>query len=195
MLFNFFKRKNYYQLSNEQLLDAYREENDSEALGVLYERNLEMVFATCARYLDDEAAAKDAALDIYEQLCEKVRLHDIQNFESWLYILAKNHCLMILRRKKTTTTMPIDDYNHIAAQEEISADEHSAQQTELNDLQSCINRLPDDQKQAITLFYLEEKSYKEISDIMNEDITKVRSYIQNGRRNLKICMGAKDTDE
>ncbi len=194
MLFNFFRRKNYHKLSTEELLESYRESADNEALGVLYERHLELVFATCNRYLENEAAAQDAVLDIYEQLTEKVKLHDIQNFESWLFILTKNHCLMQLRKRKSTTTIPIDDFTHLAASEDKSKEEHEAQEGELKSLESCISRLPEDQKQAITLFYLQEKSYKEVADIMQEDATKVRSYIQNGRRNLKICMGSKDTE-
>jgi RNA polymerase sigma-70 factor (ECF subfamily) len=192
MLFNFFKRKNYHKFSNEELLESYRESADTEALGILYERHLEMVFATCQRYLGEEAAAQDAVLDIYEQLCEKVKLHDIQNFENWLFILSKNHCLMFLRKRKTNVHVSIDDFNDLEANEETSNEEHQIAETELKSLESCIKNLPNDQKQAITLFYLEEKSYKEVSEIMKEDVTKVRSYIQNGRRNLKICMGSKN---
>jgi RNA polymerase sigma factor (sigma-70 family) len=191
VLFNFFKRKNYHRLSDVELLELYREESDTEALGVLYEKHLTLVFATCQRYLESEAAAQDAVLDIYEQLTEKVKLHDIQNFESWLFILAKNHCLMALRKQKTTTVMPLDDYNHIA-DEHISEEEHQAKELEVVSLQECINRLPEEQKTAITLFYLQEKSYKEVADEMNEDVNKVRSYIQNGRRNLKICMNERE---
>lgn len=191
MLFNFFKRKNYHRLSDVELLELYREESDTEALGVLYEKHLTLVFATCQRYLESEAAAQDAVLDIYEQLTEKVKLHDIQNFESWLFILAKNHCLMALRKQKTTAMMPLDDYNHIA-DEHISEEEHQAKELEVVSLQDCINRLPEEQKIAITLFYLQEKSYKDVADEMNEDVNKVRSYIQNGRRNLKICMNERE---
>lgn len=191
MLFNFFKRKNYHKLSTDELLECYREREDHEALGVLYERHLEMVFMTCQRFLEDEATAQDAVLDIYEQLTEKVRLHDIQNFESWLFILTKNHCLMQLRKKKSNVTMPIDEYGHLHSEEDISIQEHEAKESEIKSLESCIEKLPNEQKIAITLFYLQEKSYKEVADIMNEDAAKVRSYIQNGRRNLKICMGSK----
>ena len=190
MLFNFFKRKNYHTFSNEELLENYRQSADNEALGVLYERHLEMVFATCQRYLGDDATAQDAVLDIYEQLCEKVKLHDIQNFENWLFILTKNHCLMFLRKRKSNILIPIEEYNHLAASEEKSKEEYENVENEFQSLEICISRLPEEQKKAISLFYLEEKSYKEVSDIMNEDIAKVRSYIQNGRRNLKICMGA-----
>lgn len=191
MLFNFFKRKNYHRLSDVELLELYRDESDTEALGVLYEKHLTLVFATCQRYLESEAAAQDAVLDIYEQLTEKVKLHDIQNFESWLFILAKNHCLMSLRKQKTTFVMPLDDFNHIA-DDQITEEEHQEKELEVVSLQECINRLPEDQKIAITLFYLQEKSYKEVAEEMNEDVNKVRSYIQNGRRNLKICMNERE---
>jgi RNA polymerase sigma-70 factor (ECF subfamily) len=191
MLFNFFKRKNYLQFSNEELLDAYRDEADNEASGVLYDRNLVMVFGVCNKYLENEAAAQDAVLDIFEQLCEKVKLHDIQNFESWLYILAKNHCLMQLRKRKQQVIMPIDDYSHLPSTDELSHEHHHEKELEIQSLESCLKSLPTEQNIAVTLFYLEEKSYKEVAEIMKEDINKVRSFIQNGRRNLKICMGSK----
>jgi RNA polymerase sigma-70 factor (ECF subfamily) len=194
MFFKLFQRKNYHKLSNEELLESYRVSADNEALGILYERHLELVFATCNRYLENEAASQDAVLDIYEQLTEKVKLHDIQNFESWLFILTKNHCLMQLRKRKSTIVIPIDDYGHLPAEENKSSEEHEEHELEIQSLQECINRLPEEQKRAISLFYLEEKSYKEVSDILNEDVTKVRSYIQNGRRNLKICMGSKNME-
>jgi RNA polymerase sigma factor (sigma-70 family) len=192
MLFNFFKRKNYHKLTDDELLETYRDSDDHEALGVLYERHLTMVFSTCQRYLEDQASAQDASLDIYEQLIEKIKLHDIQNFENWLFIMTKNHCLMVLRTRKTNVHMPIDDFGHLAASDEKSSEEYASEEGELRSLESCIAQLPEDQKQAITLFYLQEKSYKEVADIMQEDINKVRSFIQNGRRNLKICMGSNE---
>jgi RNA polymerase sigma-70 factor (ECF subfamily) len=55
-------------------------------------------------------------------------------------------------------------------------------------LEKCIETLGDEQKQCVKLFYLQEKCYKEITESTGFDMNKVKSYIQNGKRNLKICM-------
>ena len=191
MLFDFFRRKNHLRFSDEELLNAYRDADDGEALGVLYERHLEMVFHTCSRYLENEAAAQDAVLDIFEQLCVKVKQHDIQHFGNWLYILSKNHCLMQLRKKKQQMVVPIDELNQLPATDDADDGVFLQKEAEIELLETCLQSLPEQQKRAVSLFYLESKSYREIAEIMAEDPGNIRSYIQNGRRNLKICMASK----
>ena len=191
MLFDFFRRKSYRQFSDEALLELCRESEDHEALGVLYDRHLEMVFQVCNRYLENEDLAKDAVLDIFEQLCVKIKLHDIQHFGNWLYILTKNHCLMQLRKKKQRIIVPIDDAGQLNEATNLDEQTHDEKEQEIKLLESCLQSLPAKQMTAVTLFYLESKSYLEVAEIMGEDRGIVRSYIQNGRRNLKICMGSK----
>lgn len=192
MLFDFFRRKNHLRYSDEQLLEAYRESDHNEALGVLYDRHLEMVFNTCNRYLENEAAAQDAVLDIFEQLCLKVRQHEIRHFGNWLHILAKNHCLMQLRKNKQQVIVSIEDFGHLHSPDETD-EAQQLKEHEFAILESCLKKLPSAQNTAVSLYYLESKSYREIATLMGEDVDSVRSYIQNGRRNLRICMGSKIT--
>ena len=183
----FFRKKNYPDCSTEELLTLYREKGDQEALGILYEKHLEMVYGVCIKYLTEKELAQDAVLDIFEQLTEKAKHHDIVKFDGWLFMLSKNHCLMQLRKMQKNTILSIEDRN-LESHEEEYLETDAAHEENLQSLESCIEKLPAEQKLVVTMFYLEEKSYKEIADFMQIDTEKVRSFIQNGRRNLKICM-------
>ena len=186
-MLSFFRKKNYSECSTDELLTLYREKGDQEALGVLYEKHLEMVYGVCIKYLTKKELAQDAVLDIFEQLTEKAKHHDIVKFDGWLFMLSKNHCLMQLRKMQKNVVLSIEDRNlEIYEEEYIEADER--REENLQSLEACIEKLPEEQKQVVTMFYLEEKSYKEIADFMQIDTEKVRSFIQNGRRNLKNCM-------
>jgi len=141
----------------------------------------------CLKYFKEPETAKDAVMDIYEELVSKVRKHDILHFKSWLYRVAQNHCLMKLRSKKNVPYMEIndalmqkDDFMHL--------DDIHEKESKFNQLEKCLEALPALQKQSIFLFYTEKKCYHEIAVQTGQEWNKVRSTIQNGRRNLKICM-------
>lgn len=170
-----------------ELVTTFRQSGDMEILGVLYQRYMELVYGVCLKYFKSSEPAKDAVIQIFEELIVKIPKYEIDNFKSWLYILAKNHCLMHLRSPKNLQTVEFNT--------ELM---HSAEETHLNgvfekeetfvQLEQCLEKLTAEQKESVQLFYLEKKCYKEVSGIMNKDINKVRSLIQNGKRNLKICM-------
>lgn len=184
--FRFFKRA-AAQASDEELLQQHRSGKDLEALGLLYERYVELVYGVCLKYLKDESEAEDAVMAIFEELVEKSQKSEVREFRPWLYVLAKNHCLMALRkagRNFTVTADPAlmqsDAFWH--PDREGMDEELSAQ------LAKCMEQLPPQQKRCIDLFYLQGKSYKDIAGTQGEDVGMVRSHIQNGRRNLKKCM-------
>jgi RNA polymerase sigma factor (sigma-70 family) len=177
--------------SDEELLNRYRKTDNQEWLGQLYGRYLELVYGVCLKYLQDEASAEDAVMAIFEELMTKVREHDIQNFRSWLYVLSKNHCLMKLRKDKRRQTVNYDP----GIMHSIDPAHHTMEDFEENGeaamLRDCIQRLSEQQKQCIELFYFQEYSYKEIAEMRSERLGQVRSNIQNGRRNLRLCMEKK----
>ena len=183
-------RKNTEDSFDQELLERYRQDGDLEILGLLYERYMELVFGLCLKYFKDAQKAEDAVMEIFEQLVEKVRSHDIRQFKSWLYVLARNHCLMALRKKNVEIVQDLSTEVVYSEQVEHPIIELEEETQEAN-LKHCIEQLPEKQKKCITLFYLEDKSYKEIAGSTGEAIGKVRSYIQNGRRNLKNCMEKK----
>lgn len=157
-----------------------------DTLGDLYGRYMDMLYGVCLKYFKEPDEAQDAVIHIFEELVTKVKKYEIDNFKGWLYQLAKNHCLMKLRSKKSQPVNVDADLMHL--QENMHLDDVMQKETNLIVMEHCIEQLPTEQKVAIQLFYLQEKCYKEIADTTALDINKVRSFIQNGRRNLKICM-------
>jgi RNA polymerase sigma-70 factor (ECF subfamily) len=174
-------------LMDAELVELYQQNHQQEILAELYLRYSDLVYGTCVKYLKDQEIAKDAVIDIYQELVVKLKNHKIENFKGWLYMVAKNHCLMQLRKDKRMPTtefqpgfMQSEDFSHLEAVME--------KEQRLDSLEVCIEQLQEEQKNSVRLFYLENKCYNEISDITGYEWNKVRSLIQNGKRNLKICM-------
>ena len=173
--------------TDEELLLAYKESGEQELLARLYLRYSDLVYGTCFKYLKDAEACKDAVMNIYQELVVKLQSHDVDNFKSWLYVVAKNHCLMILRSAKKVVTVELqpgvmqsEDFSHL--------DNVLEKGQDFKRLEDCLKNLPAEQQQSIELFYLQNKCYNEIVEQTGFEWNKVRSLIQNGRRNLKICM-------
>lgn len=172
---------------DEQLLNEYRKSGNLEVLGQLYARYMHLVYGVCLKYLKDEEAGKDAVMQIFEQLIGKLKVHEVSNFKSWLYTLSRNYCLMELRSSGKNEFVSMDD-NFMEKDAFVHLDIEDTRESKLTAMERCIEKLPPEQKETIQLFYLEQKCYKDIADITGYDLNKVKSYIQNGKRNLKICI-------
>jgi RNA polymerase sigma factor (sigma-70 family) len=175
------------------LIREYKATGKLDFLAALYQRYMNLVYGVCLKYFDEEAS-KDAVMQIFEELIGKLKLHEVQNFKSWLHVLSRNHCLMKLRamKNKESRQVSIDDHP-IVENEEIGHHENGISlEDNLRSMEKCLETLPDEQKRSVDLFYLQEKSYREVSVITGYDMNKVKSYIQNGKRNLKICMEQQD---
>ncbi len=172
--------------TDQELVQQYRNVGDMETLGELYNRYMELVYGVCLKYLKEPEEAKDCVINIFEELVIKLKKYEVDNFKGWLYQLSKNHCLMKLRADKKIPTNIDVDLVHLSENNHL--DIVMEKEQNLNSMEFCIEQLPGEQKTAVQLFYLQEKCYKEIAKTTNTDINKVRSFIQNGRRNLKLCM-------
>ncbi len=186
-------------LQTRRLAASFRESGNPETLGLLYHRYLELIYGLCLQYLRDGGRAEDAAMDIYEQLHVKLREHTVEHFRPWLYRLARNHCLMILRRSashltRDSTSVPVYGgadiadmhYVDILHQDEGTVDVD--QDRLLDALADCTDELNHTQATCIRRFYLEGASYQDLAEELGWALGKVRSAIQNGRRNLKLCV-------
>ena len=174
-------------LSDAQLIAEYQQHERQEILAELFLRYNDLVYGVCVKYLNNQETAKDAVMDIYQELLEKVKQHQIDNFKNWLYIVTKNHCLMQIRKNKKLQITAFD--SEIVQSEDFSHLESVFEkERQLDKLEGCIENLHEEQRQTVRLFYLENKCYNEISTLTGFDWNKVRSLVQNGRRNLKICM-------
>lgn len=173
------------ETGDESLLATYRSTGDLALLGKLYERYMPLVYGVCLKYLQDEEQSKDAVMQIFEELIDKVTRHDIKQFRSWLYVLSRNYCLMQLRSAKKFETISVDDVMESAF---VLHPANDNKEEYLQSLERCMEKLNGAQKQSVDLFYLQEKCYKDIAEQTGFNLNEVKSFIQNGKRNLKICM-------
>ncbi len=169
---------------DERLLQKYRQTGDLAVLATLYEQYMHLVYGVCLKYLKDEEQSKDAVMQIFEELIVKLPRHEVKQFKSWLYVLSRNFCLMQLRAGKKMPTEALDNIMELAEDLHHSDD----REEDLVALERCKEKLPPPQKISIQLFFIEEKCYKEIADDTGYSMNEVKSYIQNGKRNLKICL-------
>jgi len=183
----FLKNTSSHALSDGQLVHQYKETGDLAILGELYQRYMELVYGVCLKYFKEPETAKDAVMQIFEELVTKLRKHEVDNFRGWLHQVAKNHCLMQLRTPRNLKTV---EFNAEVMQNEESVHLNGVLEKEENFklLENCLGTLTSDQQEAIRLFYLEGKCYNEIVEQTGREWNQVRSFIQNGRRNLKNCM-------
>ncbi len=193
--------------SDQDLLARYRQHGDVAELGVLYERHLPDVFAVCRRYLaPPDEDAQDATMQLFEQLVEKLRVHAPDNLGAWLYVTARNYCLMQLRARQRGTLSggPLlllpdaVDVENAAARHlpdaAAEADESLRHEATLQALEQALAELPTEQRRCLELFYLEEKSYQQISDLVGLPVNLVKSHLQNGRRMLKRNLSVKENE-
>ena len=173
--------------SDEALVDMYRTLKSTEAFGQLYERYSYLVYGVCMKYLKDTDNAKDATMQIFEKLISDLPRHDVQVFKAWLYRVAQNHCLMILRSNHhQTISVDIFSENSVEFVDELHLTvEKELQLIKMEDAMKDLNK---DQRQCVEMFYLEKKTYIEIMQETGFNFMQVKSFIQNGKRNLKQKM-------
>lgn len=173
----------------------YKATGNLDVLGELYERHIDLVYAVCFKYLRDEADSKDAVMQLFEQLIVDLRRHEVTNFKSWLHSVARNYCLMHLRKQRVRVgdgdTDLIDDDRPAYKALAVWPDEDEATldvERHLTRLPAALGQLPEPQRVCIDLFYLQQKTYADVSDMTGYELKQVKSYLQNGRRNLKLIL-------
>lgn len=178
--------------SDIELVQKFRKTQDNTVVGVLFERYTHLVFGVCMKYLKNKDEAQDAVMHIFEKLIVDLKKHTVENFKAWLYMVAKNHCLMQLRSGQSQLKKDKElkkDYPIVMETNySLHLDNENNKEKELTDLEKCIEKLNEKQKLSVELFFLQEKCYQEVAEITGCSMNDVKSFIQNGKRNLKICM-------
>jgi len=174
--------------SDLELVTLFKESGNNSYFGELFKRYSHLVFGVCMKYFKDEDDSKDAVMQIFEKLPEDLKRHKITNFKGWLHSVAKNHCLMELRTKAARHEKDNELVKDFEIFMEYDSELHLEKEQELVNLEEAIKKLKEEQKVCIELFYLQEKSYLEVVKVTGYDMNKVKSCIQNGKRNLKILM-------
>ena len=183
------KANRYDHITDQELLDYFYADNNQEWIGILLQRYTLLLFGVCMKYLKDETEAKDCVQQIFLKVLTEVPKYKVDYFKSWLYMVAKNHCLMRLRDKGTKSVKALTDQD-VAAQ---GTDKHDLLQNEQTYelLEEAIRELNEEQRLCVNLFFLQKKSYQQIVEQTGYNLMQVKSYIQNGKRNLKIILERK----
>ena len=179
--------------SDELLINKYRETTSPEIVGELFKRYTHLVFGVCMKYLKNEEDSRDAVMEIFENLYNDLKKHDIRNFKNWLYMVSRNFCMMKYRKDKTESQLKEGikiNYEEeiMESLNEIHHYKEGAFNEKINNLQQAIKLLNNKQGRCIELMYFQQKSYKEVAQITGFSLNEVKSYIQNAKRNLKIYL-------
>jgi RNA polymerase sigma factor (sigma-70 family) len=181
----------YDHITDQELLERFYADHNNEWLGILLERYTLLLLGVCMKYLKNEEDARDSVQQIFLKVIQELHKYKVEYFKSWIYMIAKNHCLMKLRDRQGKMPTEIND-NLMSA----PSDDPDRQSLLKNDLafetmEEALKELNQEQRQCVTLFYLERRSYQEIHEITGFTLLQVKSYIQNGKRNLRILIEKK----
>jgi RNA polymerase sigma factor (sigma-70 family) len=182
-------------ISDQQLLDKFHADHNNEWLGILLQRYTLLLLGVCMKYLKNEDEAKDSVQQVFLKVIQELHKYKVEYFKSWLYMVAKNYCLMKLRDRQGK--IPAELTDRVAATPEEETDRQALLQNDhtLDLMQEGLKELNKEQQQCVTLFYLQKKSYQEITEETGYTMLQVKSYIQNGKRNLRIWIEKKLSEE
>ena len=183
------KAGRYDHITDAELLENFYSTHDQQWIGILLERYTLLLFGVCMKYMKDEHEAQDCVQQIFLKVLTEVGRYRIDYFKSWLYMVAKNHCLMKLRATNGKVLREITDDAFPATEADRSELLENEKTYDL--LGEAMEELGAEQRQCVTLFYLQKKSYSEISEVTGYSPMQVKSYIQNGKRNLKLLLERK----
>lgn len=186
--------RNHNHTDDNELLQRFYADGNNEWLGILLQRYTMLLFGVCMKYLKNEEEAKDAVQQVFLKAINELQKYRVSYIKSWLYMVAKNHCLMKLR-EKGKHTLEINEQVLPGAEDGINIQEIKDKDKTLDSLSRALSELSREQQLCVTLFYLEKKSYQEVSDETGFSMLQVKSYIQNGKRNLKIMIERKLQEE
>jgi RNA polymerase sigma-70 factor (ECF subfamily) len=183
-------RKKIAGLSDAEVLLRYRETGDQMYVGELYNRYRHLVFGVCLKYLKNAEDSRDATIALFEKMVTELLRSDVRQLGAWLHTITRNHCISLLRKKHSE--LSFEHAGHMMADNSQTELEQAVQRdSRLAALENALAELDEHQANCVRLFYIEEKSYKEIAADTGYTEMQVKSHIQNGRRNLKIQLTGK----
>lgn len=174
--------------TDDELLQDFKQHQNQQSLATLYLRYTDLVYGVCLKYLKNAEQSKDAVMEIYQEINKKLTNHNVDNFKSWLYVVSKNFCLMQLRKNKKAIVVEFDGSNLMQSEDFSHLTNALQKEKKFSQLELCLQQLNEEQFCVIEKFYLQQKCYNQIVEETKIEWNKVRSLVQNGRRNLKNCM-------
>lgn len=185
----------YQHISDQELLEHFYNDHNNEWLGILLQRYTLLLLGVCMKYLKNEEEAKDSVQQIFLKAITELHKYKVEFFKSWIYMVAKNHCLMKIRDRQGKIPAELNDRMAAAPGEETDRSSLLQNDHTIDLMQEALKELSPEQQQCVTLFYLHKKSYHEISNETGFTMLQVKSYIQNGKRNLRLMIEKKIKEE
>ena len=179
----------FSHITDQELLENFYKSHDNKWLGILLPRYTLLLFGVCMKYLKNEEEAKDSVQQVFLKSITELHKYQVAYFKSWIYMVARNHCLMRLRNQDKRT-VEINE-KLMESKDDTRTNNHLENEKLLQAMSDSLQELNKEQKECVTLFYLDKKSYQEITDITGFSMMQVKSYIQNGKRNLKLLLDKK----
>ena len=181
----------YNNYTDGELVEDFVKSSNNALVGILYQRYGHLVFGLCMKYLKNKPEAQDAAVQIFSKLLTDLKKYRIEYFKSWLYVYTKTFCLMELRKRQSALKKELELKENAHLIMDSADPEHlKEKERQIILMEEALQMLHIDQRVCIELFYLKNKSYNEIVEQTGYSANDVKSYIQNGKRNLKIRMEA-----
>jgi RNA polymerase sigma-70 factor (ECF subfamily) len=184
-----FKKKEYN--SDEELLKHYKQSGNKELFADLFKKHVSIVYGTCLFYLQDKDEAQDATMQLFEKLMLDLNNREIDNFKGWLSFVVRNHCISLIRKNKSQSKN-IKSYYEFEYESPNYEEEEKINSVSddvlLENMKDCLPKLKENQRVCVELFYLKNKSYQDIANETKFSLNEIKSYIQNGKRNLKLLL-------
>ena len=185
----------YKDTTDNELLERFFRDKNNQWLGILLQRYTMLLYGVCMKYLKNEDDAKDSVQQVFLKIIAELHKYKVEYFKSWIYMIAKNYCLMKLRDRQGKTPVELKEQALTREEEPGSLQFHLDKDRMLDLMTAALEELNKEQKLCVTLFYLDKKSYQEITSHTGYSMGQVKSYIQNGKRNLKQLMERKLNDK
>jgi RNA polymerase sigma-70 factor (ECF subfamily) len=183
-------KNSYAHIEDKQLLDRFYNEGNNYWLGILLQRYTLLLLGVCMKYLKNEEDAKDSVQQIFLKVISELQKYKVDYFKSWLYMIARNHCLMKIRDRQGK--IPVELSDKLLYPEEVNNKQELIEKDKtLTLIEEGLQQLNEEHRLCLTLFYLQKKSYQEIADVTGYTLLQVKSFIQNGKRNLKLIVEKK----
>lgn len=178
-------------MTDQELLDNFYRDRQNHWLGILFQRYTLLLLGIGMKYLKNEEEAKDSVQQIFLKAITELHKYKVEYFKSWLYMVAKNHCLMKLRDRQHMVMTEIKEQMAVTPAEDNGLSQHLEKNRQLELMNESLEELSKEHQLCLTLFYLEKKSYQQITEQTGFNLMQVKSYIQNGKRNLKLILEKK----
>jgi RNA polymerase sigma factor (sigma-70 family) len=181
-------KDHYKHITDTELLEKFYFDKNNQWLGILLQRYTMLLFGVCMKYMKNEEEAKDGVQQVFLKTIAELHKYKVDYFKSWIYMVAKNHCLMKLRDRQGKMPVALNEQTIALEDEPLSKQAYIDKDRMFDAMTTALEELNKEQKLCVTLFYFDKRSYNEIADSTGFSIMQVKSYIQNGKRNLKIII-------